>query len=291
MEADVPPDVRVVLDAAGLLELVHDLRVVGVVAEARRRARAREGGEDHVARRAKTGRLASPERRAGRQRHELVEMADQPVHDLDRLLRVVDRDVDVHAEDQLAPRDVLHLVDERAIAVLRRDSLRLEERERMRAGRAHAHVLLPRDVGDVAPDAQQLLPHARRRVADRRGDLEDRLHQLGVDPRLELVARDRLEHRVDVLDEVERLAVEQHVLLLDAERVRVALAELVIEHASARREVRALARDRGRDQRIAHAVTISPCFAGRKRRPRSRLIPEGARRPRSRPSRPDRAFR
>src|SRR5206468_6168470 len=106
-----------------------------------------------------------------------------------------------------------------------------------------------------------------RGVADRRGHLEHRLHQLGVDPRLELVTRDRLEHRVDVLHEVERLAVEEHVLLLDAERIGVARAETVIEHAAAGREVRALAGDRGRDQRIAHAVTISPAFAGRKRRP------------------------
>ena len=61
--------------------------------------------------------------------------------------------------------------------------------------------------------------------------------------RLELVARHRLEHRVDVLDEVERLGVEEHVLLLDAERVRLALAELVVEHAAAGGE--ALAGDRG----------------------------------------------
>src|SRR5262249_15363023 len=94
-----------------------------------------------------------------------------------------------------------------------------------------------------------------------------RLHQLGVDALLELVPGDRGEHGVDVLDEVEGLAVEQHVLLLDAERVRVARAEGVVEHASARRELRALARDRGRDQRIGHAGTISPLFAGRKRRP------------------------
>ena len=40
MKADVPPNVRVVLDAAGLLELVHDLRVVGVVAEPRWRSGA-----------------------------------------------------------------------------------------------------------------------------------------------------------------------------------------------------------------------------------------------------------
>src|SRR5437588_9642283 len=73
VEADVPPDVRVVLDAAGPLELVHDPRVVGVVAEARRWAGAREGGEDHVPRRAEAGRLATPERRARGECDELVQ--------------------------------------------------------------------------------------------------------------------------------------------------------------------------------------------------------------------------
>jgi hypothetical protein len=42
--------------------------------------------------------------------------------------------------------------------------------------------------------------------------------------------------RVDPLDEVEALAVEQHVLLLDAERVRLAVPEPVLEDAAARGE-------------------------------------------------------
>ncbi len=287
MEPDVPPDVRVVLDAARLLELVHDLRVVGVVAEAGRRPRARKGGEDHVPRRAEPGRFAAPERRARRERHELVKMGDQPVHDLDRLLGLVDRHVYVHPEDQLPPRDVLHLVDEGAVAVLRGDPLGLEERERVGAGRADAQALLPRDVGHVATDAEQLLVHAGRRVADGRGHLQHRLHQLGVDARLELVSRDGGEHGVDVLDEVERLAVEEHVLLLHPERVRVARAERVVEDAAAGREVRALARDRRRDEGVAHVKTISPGFAGRKRV----LTREAERPPRSRPSSADRAAR
>ena len=54
------------------------------------------------------------------------------------------------------------------------------------------------------------------------------------------MARDGGEHGVDVLDEVERLAVEEHVLLLDAERVRVALAEGVVEHAAAGRKLEPL---------------------------------------------------
>ena len=66
-----------------------------------------------------------------RQNGELAESATSsgrcaisPFDHLDRLLRVVDGDVDVHPEDQLAPRDVLHLVDERAIAILGGDPLR-----------------------------------------------------------------------------------------------------------------------------------------------------------------------
>src|SRR4029077_2115995 len=109
-----------------------------------------------------------------------------------------------------------------------------------------------------------------------RGHLEYRLHELGVHARLELVACDRGENRVDVLDEVERLAVEEHVLLLDAEGVRVARAEGVVEDAAAGREVGALARDRRRDQRVVHAGTISTLFAARKRRPsRTSGIPIG----------------
>ena len=112
-------------------------------------------------------------------------MADEPVHDLDRLLRVVDRDVDVHAEDQLAARDVLKLVDERAVAVLRRDALPLEERERMRAGRADAQAAVrarPRRRSRAGAAAAR---RRRRPCGRRRRDLEHRLHQLGVDPRLE----------------------------------------------------------------------------------------------------------
>src|SRR5204863_7808743 len=127
--------------------------------------------------------------------------------------------------------------------------------------------LLPRDRADIAAQAAKRAVDVRGGVAHRRRDLQHRLHQLGVDRPLVVLRVDRGEHGVDVLDEIEGLAVEEHVLLLDAERVGVACAEGVVQHAAAGREVRALARDRGRNQRIAHAGTISPAFAARKRRP------------------------
>ena len=68
MGADVPPDVRVVGDAAGALELADHLRVVGVVAKAGRRPGAGEGREDHC-------RLDAEAGRSPRQNGELAESA------------------------------------------------------------------------------------------------------------------------------------------------------------------------------------------------------------------------
>ena len=136
MWPDVPPDVRVVRDAAGLLELADDLRVVAVVLEPGRRARSWKRGEDQLPRRGEAGRLPSPERRVRRQSEQRRQLEQQAVHDLDRLLGIVDRDVDVHSEDQLAAGDVLELVDERSVPVARSDPLPLEEAERVRPRRA-----------------------------------------------------------------------------------------------------------------------------------------------------------
>ena len=231
MGPDVPPDVRVVRDAARALELAHDGGVVVVVAEPRRRPRAREGREDDLPARREPRRLAAPEGRARGEREQRRELREEPVHDLDRLVGIVDRHVDVHPEDQLAPCHVLELVDERVVAVLRRDPLPLEEAEGVGARRADAKALAPRHVADVPAQLGQLAHHVPGRVAHGRRDLEHGLHQLCVEPLGELVALDRVEHHLDVLDEVERRRIEEHVLLLDAQRVRVARAEAVIEDA------------------------------------------------------------
>ena len=47
----------------------------------------------------------------------------------------------MHPEDQLTPGDVLELVDQRVVAVLRGDPLALEEAEQVRPGRARSPSL------------------------------------------------------------------------------------------------------------------------------------------------------
>src|SRR6185295_19245032 len=129
--------------------------------------------------------------------------------------------------------------------------------------------LLTGDPADVAADVPQLLRHFGRRVANRCRDLEHGLHQLCIDARLELMTRDRGEHRVDVLHEIECLAVEEHVLLLDAERVRVAVAEPVVEDADPGPKACAFARDRGRVNLlpvVLHYWSLTPREAARQPR-------------------------
>ena len=140
VEADVPPDVRVVGDAAGALELADQLRELLVALEPRGTPE-RGKAEKTICREERARRLAAPERRAGRERQELRQVDQEPVRDVDRLVGVVDRRVHVHAEDQLAPCDVLHLVDELAVPVLGRDPLPLEEAEGVRSRRGEAAAL------------------------------------------------------------------------------------------------------------------------------------------------------
>jgi hypothetical protein len=139
--------------------------------------------------------------------------------------------VDVHAEDELAPRHVLELVDEPFVAVAGGDALPLEQAEGVRPGRPEPEVLLPGDPDHVSAQLPQRGRDVAGRAADGRRDFERRLHQLGVDARGELVPVHGLQHRLHVLHEVERLGIEEHVFLLHTERVRVSLAEPVVEDA------------------------------------------------------------
>src|SRR5439155_21865170 len=96
-----------------------------------------------------------------------------------------------------------------------------------------ARVLASRDVGDIGAQAAKLGLDVAGGATDRSRDLDHRLHQLRPYALGELAVLDGGQHRVHVLDEVEALGVEEHVLLLDPEREGRRRAELVVENASA----------------------------------------------------------
>ena len=159
---------------------------------------------------------------SARQNGELADSAEQhghvhphPVGHVDRLVGIVDADVDVHAEDELLAGDEAQRGDEVAVARAGDDPLVLPHRERVRARGADRQPAARRLLITWRRSARSCSPacdHVRARLGR---DLEHRLHQLGLD----LPRRRGLEHRLDRVDQLERLGVEDHQLLLDADRV------------------------------------------------------------------------
>jgi hypothetical protein len=137
---------------------------------------------------------------------------------VDRLVGVVEPDVDVDPEDDLLPRDELEAGHELAVARPRDDPLLLPQREGMGARGAHGQVELGGHGLDRPPQPTQLGPGLRDAVAGAGGDLADRFHELRLDVAGDPGLGQRLEQRLDRVGEVERLRVDDHQLLLDADR-------------------------------------------------------------------------
>ena len=229
MRAHVPPEVRVVVDHAGVLHRADHLEVVLVGREARRLPGARHAREDRGARRCETGRLAAPERRARREREQHRQLRQQALHDVHREVGIGHGDVHVHAEHELAARDVLQLLDQPAVAVARRDALILGARERVRAGAGEPQAERLDGRRDAAPDGLEIAAQLVDIAAHDRRDLERALHQLRMCAPVERPAREqRRRPRRSASESSKRGRVEQHVLLLDAQGQRLALAEGVL---------------------------------------------------------------
>ena len=91
------------------------------------------------------------------------------------------------------------------------------------------HPLRRGDLRDLVAQGAQLgigLGHVGAGVG---GDLEHRLHQLGLD----LPQRRRLEQPLDRVDELERRRVQDHQLLLDPQRVGMSLEAVLHEDRKA----------------------------------------------------------
>ena len=116
------------------------------------------------------------------------------------------------------------------VARLLHHGQRLERRHRMRTGRREHEPVGPRDpVGGCAQHAQRAdrLVHGR---ADAGVQLHDGGVQLGLQRARQREPGSSAEENVDSGRRLERLRVENHQLLLDAERERGRLAEMRLDH-------------------------------------------------------------
>ena len=205
-------------------------------------------------------RLAAPERRVGRERDQLAQVRAQRVDDPDRAIGVADCDVHVQPVDQLTAPGVLQLLDDRLVAVARHDALSLEEAERVGARRAEAQPAARRA---ARPRGARI----RRSCRPTSGTSAQTgvwystsdANSSGDDARRELAVRLGLEDPLRARHQVERRRVQEHVLLLDADRERRPGAEAVVD-------------DAGRRWRVGTWLERMPPGAGRHpRSARSRL--------------------
>ena len=94
------------------------------------------------------------------------------VGDVDRLVGIVDADVDVHAEDQLLARNEAKRRDQIAVAGTSDDSLVLPHRKRVGPGRADGQILARRRLRDLLAQRPQLFAGMHRVGARFGRDLE-----------------------------------------------------------------------------------------------------------------------
>ena len=128
-----------------------------------------------------------PERRAGRERQQVRQEVARFVQQLDRARAVGHRDVDVQAEDEQRPRELLQLFDDVLVALAGRDDLILPARKRVRAGGRDAQADAFGALRQLAADVVDLVLELVDVGADFGADLDDRLVQLA----LELIAERR----------------------------------------------------------------------------------------------------
>src|SRR6266550_2395061 len=184
MGAEIPPDVRVVLERVALDPALDEQLELLVGGKGRRQTRARKGLEHLHPRRGEARWARLPEGRVGREREQLGKVGAQGVHARDCLLGRVESHMDVEAEDELSLRDPAHGLDQVEVPRPVGHLLVLVARKRVRAGRGDERIRLRRDVAQVGPQVAQIF---KRFIDGRRNigrHLDDRLKELRLDPLL-----------------------------------------------------------------------------------------------------------
>ena len=211
----VPPDLLAVVDAVGAHQQLDVAAVVVPGAVGVRDLGAREPLEDRGAHRLHARLPAAPEGRVHREREHVGQEGAHAVHDVDLGFSVFDADVDMEAEDEVGPGQVLHLVHDVLVARAVRDLLVLPVADGVGARGHDAH---PARLGHGDERAPEVL-HRVARVGDVLAHRRAHLHHAAVQLGLDLVAqvRARGQHLLDVALQLAGLGIDELELFLDAQ--------------------------------------------------------------------------
>ena len=159
--------------------------------------------------------LPSQKGRAGGEGEHVRQEVPGHVHRVDHEVAVLDPDVDMRSEDEVALGNLLKVLSETRVPREGCDLLLLPHRERVRPGGNDLEALLRDPSAHETPHAQNLLAS----FSDVLADAARRLHASLVELRLDLVARllVALEDLGDERGQLAGLGVDDLILLLDAE--------------------------------------------------------------------------
>ena len=142
------------------------------------------------------------------------------IHDLDRLFAIRDANVDVQPENEIAARDLLHVVHDRGVAVAGRDQLVHPMRKGMSAGGSNEQAAPGGELGEFAPQLQHLRARTLNVGANFSPELDDRLMHLWLDVLLQRHFA-VVENLLNVRAQLARFRINDLEFLLDAKSENV----------------------------------------------------------------------
>src|SRR5205085_7460359 len=168
MEPDVPPDFFRVIDAAGLDQEFAEILVFRERLEGVWNSGARKALEHFEAITFQPRVLADPEWRVDRESVDVGQEIARLVHHMNG--RFAGRYADVHmqAEDQIRPRQALHVFHDLLVTLSFGDELVVPVRKGVRADRGDPQVRLAGERRELAPQLDNVLARVRNRSANLR---------------------------------------------------------------------------------------------------------------------------
>src|SRR5205085_2978131 len=181
MEPDVPPDFFRVIDAAGLDQEFAEILVFRERLEGVWNSGARKALEHFETITFQPRVLADPERGVDRESVDVRQEIARLVHDVDG--RFAGRYADVHmqAEDQIRPRQALHVFHDLLVALSFGDELVVPVGKGVRADGSDPQIRLAGERRELAAQFDNVLTRVRDRRTNLRAQLDDRLVHLRLD--------------------------------------------------------------------------------------------------------------